>query len=64
MLMFAGGPPSHILWNIKWPYFFIMLICFYEQLVRNIDPAGVLLRDPSGVIAQVYRCRSKIGKMN
>ena len=52
--LFAGGPPSHILWNIKWPYFFIMLVCFYQQITANFAPNAVL-KDPAGILAQVYR---------
>ena len=31
MHTFAVGPPSHILWNIKWPYLLIVLVAFFVE---------------------------------
>ena len=37
-LLPAGGPPSHIMWNIKWPFLVVMAVTLWQQLATAFAP--------------------------
>ncbi|GAX76520.1 hypothetical protein CEUSTIGMA_g3966.t1 [Chlamydomonas eustigma] len=47
------GPPSHILWNIKWPYLFIMITAIAVESYDVFDQFPLV--DENGVLATGFK---------
>ena len=47
------GPPQHVLWNVKWPYLFIMISALSAEIYEVwaefplIDDYGILVSSKS-----------------